>query len=127
MSLERKSPEHYITTTKTFSSQYGFNIIHWEVASGNGMLLQKFSWEYELINNVYVPKKVVEKHYDSNGEVALERDCTYIKNTLNQAIPLEKFEYTNLNLKEGDIFIDEILNKEYRYEVATQTLKPVEK
>ena len=125
VSMERKSPEHYIVTTKTFSSQYGFNIIQWEVNSGNGMSLQKFSWEYELLNNIYVPKKVVEKHYDSNGKVTLERNCTYIKNTLNQEIPPEKFEYTNLNLKEGDIFIDEILDEEYRYEAATQTLKPV--
>ena len=127
VSMERSDPNHYIIITKIFSSQYGFNMIYWGVTSGGGIPIQKFSWEYELINGVYLPKRVVEHHYGSNGEVALEKESTYVNNKLNQTIPPETFEYTNLKLKDGDIFIDEILNKEYRYKASTQTLQPVEK
>ncbi|MHC4426137.1 MAG: hypothetical protein ACYSYV_08580 [Planctomycetota bacterium] len=127
ISLERSNPNHYVIITKIFSSQCGFNMIYWEATSGGGMPLQEFTWQYQLVNDVYLPKRVVEKHYCSSGEVALEKDSTYINNKLNQEISSETFEYTNLNLKEGDIFIDEIKNKEYRYEAATKTLKPVAK
>jgi hypothetical protein len=127
VNLERSDPNHYLILTKIFSSQYGFNMIYWEATSGGGIPLQKFTWEYELINGVNLPKRVVEKHYALSGEVALEKESTYVNNKLNQKIPSETFEYTNLKLKEGDIFIDEILNKEYRYKASTQTLQPVEK
>ncbi|MBW8039062.1 MAG: hypothetical protein FVQ85_03585 [Planctomycetes bacterium] len=127
VSLERSDPNHYIIIAKIFSSQCGFNMIYWEVTTGGGIPLQKFTWEYELINGVFLPKRVVTKHYGSSGEVALEKESTYVNNKLNQTISPETFEYTNLKLKEGDIFIDEILNKEYRYKAATRTLEPVEK
>ena len=89
--------------------------------------MQKFTWEYELVNGAYLPKRVVKKHYGLDGEVALEKENTYVNNKLNQKIPSETFEYTNLKLKDRDIFIDEILNKEYRYKAATKTLEPVRK
>jgi hypothetical protein len=127
VSLERSDPNHYLIITKVFSSKYGFNMIYWEANSGGGVPIQKFTWEYELINGVYLPKRVIEKYYGSCGKVASEKDRTYINNKLNQVIPDETFEYTNLGLKDGDLFIDEILNKEYRYEADTKTLKPVEK
>jgi len=127
VSLERKDPNDYIIQTKIYSSQYGFNIIYWEVNTGGGEPVQQFSYEYELINGVYLPKRVITKHYGSERKLSLEKDSTYINNKINKKIPAEKFEYMNLNLKEGDIFIDEILNKEYRYKAATHTLKEVEK
>jgi hypothetical protein len=55
ISMERNSPENYIITTKIFSTQYGLNLIYWEVTSGTGRLLQAFSNEYDLINGVYLP------------------------------------------------------------------------
>lgn len=127
VNLERSSPDHYIIKSKVFSAHHGFNMIYWEVTSGGGIPLQKFTWEYELINGVYLPKRVVEKRYNSSGDVGLGKESTYINNKVNQEIPPETFEYTNLNLKDMDIFIDEILNKEYRYKAATRTLEPVEK
>lgn len=127
VSLERSDPNHYVIITKIFSSQCGFNMTYWEAATGSGMVFQKITWEYELINGVYLPKRVVQKDYRSNGEVGYEKGCTYTNSKLNQKIPSETFEYTNLKLKDGDIFIDEILKKEYRYNGATKTLKPVEK
>ena len=46
---------------------------------------------------------------------------------MNAPIPTETFKYSNLGLKDGDVFIDKILGKEFRYEVATKKLTPVEK
>ena len=127
VSMERSDPNHYIIITKIFSSQFGFNIIHWDVTTGGGIPLQKFTWEYESVNGVFLPKRVITKHYILSGEVALQKENTYVNNKLNQTISPETFEYTNLKLKEGEIFIDEILNKEYRYKEDTRTLQPVEK
>jgi hypothetical protein len=67
ISLERNDPNDYIITTKVFSSQYGFNMIYWRAVSGGGIPIQEFTWEYELIDDVYLPKRVVEKYYGSNG------------------------------------------------------------
>jgi len=124
---ERSKPEHYATITRIFSSQSGFNMIYFEFAAGNGTVLQTYTWEYESVNGVYLPKRMVAKFYGENGEVTSEYDHTYVKNVLNQKIPPDTFEYTNLNLKDGDIFIDKILNKEYRYKGDTRTLEPMKK
>ena len=127
VSLERSSPEHYIVLTKIFSSQYNLNMICWEATSGNGTPLQKYTWDYEVINGVYLPKRVTIKIYGLNGEVTDEYDSIYKNNKVNPKVLPEKFEYTNLGLKDGDIFVDEIMNKEYRFEAATKELKPIEK
>ncbi len=127
VNMERSKPEHYAILTMIFSSQCGFNMIYWEAATGSGMVFQKYTWEYELIDGVYLPKRTIIKLYGSKGEVTTEKDLTYTNNKVNQKIPTDTFEYTNLNLKEGDIFIDEILNKDYRYKAATKTLEPVGK
>lgn len=124
---EGSSPENYVILTQIHSSQYAFNIIYWEIRSGSDRLKQRYTWEYEFIDNVCLPKRVVKKDYDSSGRVASEKDCTYTNNKVNQVIPPETFEYTNLNLKDGDIFVDEILKKEYRYRTATKTLEPIDK
>jgi len=77
---------------------------------------------------VYVPKTI---HYmiflSSDGKIRFDSQITFTKSVLNAPIPTETFEYTNLGLKDGDIFLDEILDKEYRYEAATKKLIPVEK
>jgi hypothetical protein len=127
VNLERSKPEHYAILTMIFSSQCGFNMIYWEAATGSGMVFQRYNWEYELIDGVYLPKRMIIKLYGPMGEMTTEKDLTYANNNVNQEIPADTFEYTNLKLKDGDIFIDEILNKEYRYKADTRTLQPVEK
>ena len=125
VSLERDSPDDYAIITRVFSDEYGLNMKYWKVASGSGQILQEFSWEYELVNGVYLPKKVVEKHYGANGDVTREKNSTYINNEVNNEIPAKTFEYTNLHLKDGDIFEDKIANKKYRYKEATKNLEPL--
>lgn len=124
---EVNSPEDYVIFTKTYSSQYAFNIIYWEIKSGSGKLGQLYTWEYELVNNVYLPKRVIKKNYDSSGRTIIENNYAYTNNKVNQEISLGTFEPTNLNLKDGDILVDEVSKDEYKYEAATKTFKLSEK
>jgi len=127
VNLERSKPEHYAILTEVFSSQCGFNMIYFEAATGSGMVFQKYTWEYEFTNGVYLPKRVIVELYDSKGKLTDEYDSTYENNKVNQKIPPGIFEYTNLKLMEGDVFVDEILKKQYRYKEATKTLEPIDK
>jgi len=127
VNLERSDPNHYVILTKIFSSKCGFNMIYFEAATGSGMVFQEYTWEYELIGGIYLPKRVIVRLYGSKGKMTNEYDSTYKNNKVNQGISPETFEYQNLNLRDGDEFIDKILNKEYRYKAATRTLEPVEK
>jgi hypothetical protein len=127
ISLERSDPDHYVIKSKVFSSQCGFNMVSWKLTSGSGRLLQEFSWEYELVGGVYLPKKVVEKYYNVDGEISLAKNSVYSSHRLDQTIPSNTFEWTNLNLNDGDLFVDEIEGKRFHYERATRTLRPIEK
>lgn len=118
VNMERSKPEHYIILTKVFSSQCGFNTTYWESTTGDGKPIQKYTWEYEFTNGIYLPKKVIEKVYDPNGIVTSEYDSVYKNNKANQEIPLETFTYKNLGLKNGDKFVDKIAGKEYEFKDA---------
>ena len=123
-----KSPQTYAFLTMVFSGSKGFNIISHEIKEQHDKLFQKFTWDYELIDGVYLPTKTEKRNFDrQTGQLKYQEVFVYRNNKLNQPIPAETFEYTNLGLKEGDIFLDEILDKEYRYEAATKKLILVEK
>lgn len=113
ISMERSDPSHYVIRSKVFSSQYGLNMTAWKLTSGNGLLRQEFFWEYKLVDGIYLPKRTIERYYNSNGEIYLEKDSLYSKQVLNQVIPTGTFEFINLNLKDGDLYNDEIQNKKY--------------
>ena len=70
---------------------------------------------------------MIQTFKGENADIASGRECCFTNLQLNQDVPEETFSYTNLGLEEGDMFSDKIKNKEYRYEVATKQLKPVEK
>jgi hypothetical protein len=127
VNMERSKPQDYAILTKVFSSQCGFNMTSWQAADGSGRVFQKYTWEYQLVNGIYVPKRTVMQFYDPNGVMTTEHDFTYENNKVNQEIPPETFEISNLKLKEGDIFKDEIENKEYRYKASTKTFQPITK
>ncbi|MBW1792315.1 MAG: hypothetical protein JRJ14_08695 [Deltaproteobacteria bacterium] len=123
-----KSAQTYIFATMVFSGEKGFNIISYEIATQDGKLFQELCWEYKLVDGVYLSSKTGKKNYDyQTGQLSYQEEFVFRNHKLNQAIPPETFEYTNIGLKDGDVFIDKILNKEYRYEAATKKLKPVEK
>jgi hypothetical protein len=126
VNLERSDPNHYVLLTKIFSSKCGFNMTYFEAAAGSGTVFQKFTWEYELIDRVYLPKTLVQVYYDTTGQVSSQKNYTYVNNKLNGQIPSGTFEYTNLGLGDGDVFIDEITDKQYLFRAATQTLEPLD-
>jgi len=124
----KSDPENYLFKTRTFSSAKGFNVILEEVTRPNGKLFQKFTWDYVLIDGVYLPSKTTKQNFRlDNGKISFEKKCTFKNSQINHPIPAEKFTYKNLGLENGDKFIDKILDKEYRYEAATGTLEPFER
>lgn len=127
LDMERSKPEHYVIQTMIFSGKYGNNMIYWEAATGNGTVFQKYTWEYELVDSVYLPKRVTIKLYGPKGEVTREYDSIFVNNQVNKEIPPGTFEPTNLNLKDGDILVDKISKKEYKYEESTKTFELLEK
>lgn len=112
----RVSPEHYLFITMVFSSEKGFNIISLETTISDGQLFQKKTWDYGLVDGVYLPKKTTEQIFDrKSGDLSYETTYTYNNLKVNQPIPAETFTYKNLGLKNGDKFVDKILGKEYTY------------
>jgi hypothetical protein len=118
VNMERSKPEHYAIITMVFSSRDGFNMTYWDAATGSGAIFQKHTWEYGLVDGIYLPERRIIKIYDPNGIATDEYDFTYSNNKVNQEISPETFTYKNLKLRNGDKFIDQIAGKEYKYEDA---------
>jgi hypothetical protein len=125
INLERSSPEHYVITTKICSEKYGYNFTEWKIARGDGLLLTEYFWEYDLVDGIYLPKIYIEKQYNSTGEVIREKRSLFIRNTINQPIDPEIFGYKSLHLTNGDLFIDEMENKKFRYNESTSNLEEI--
>ena len=70
---------------------------------------------------------MVISRYDSKGEATNKYDYAYKNNKVNQEISPGTFEPTNLNLRDGDVLVDEMSKEEYIYEAATHTFKLSEK
>jgi len=100
----------------TFSEKAGYNIIDWEMKTVDGKLMWRKSMEYQKINGIYVPIKYTEDRYDFNSDFSLrEHEEGIFKNiVINDVISEETFTYKNLGLQDGDKFIDEIAEKEYK-------------
>lgn len=111
------SPEHYLFITMVFSSEKGFNIISLETTRSDGQLFQKKTWDYGLVDGVYLPIKTTEQNFrPDTGQLSYDKISTFKNLKINQPIPAETFTYKNLGLKNGDKFIDKILDKEYTYQ-----------
>ncbi len=117
------SPGEFVFTTLIFNSDKGFNITLSETRYA-GKLYQKATWEYEVINDVYLPAStMIQTFAGENAELLYERECIYTNGQLNQAIPEDTFSYKNLGLKNGDKFVDKILGKEYIFQDQNLILK----
>ena len=70
-----------------------------------------------MVNGVYVPSRTTEQNFErKNGELSYEAKYTFKNAKTNHPISQETFTYKNLGLKNGDKFIDKILDKEYTYQ-----------
>jgi len=111
------SPTDYLFMTMFFSGNKGFNITSVEETMSDGKLLHKRTWDYDLVNGVYVPSRTTEQIFErKNGELSYEAKYTFKNAKTNHPISQETFTYKNLGLKNGDKFIDKITNKEYTYQ-----------
>ena len=111
------SPEDYIFVTRIFSSAKGFNITSVEETMSDGKLFHKKTWDYDLVNGVYVPSRTTEQIFErKNGRLSYESKHTFKNQIVNKPIPEETFTYKNLGLKDGDKFIDKIAGKEFSYQ-----------
>jgi hypothetical protein len=100
-----------------FSGEKGFNITSLENTRSDGKLFQKMTWDYDLVDGVYLPNKTTKQDFTGeNANLKYKRECSFRDLKINHSIPPETFTYKNLGLQKGDKFIDEILNKEYTYE-----------
>lgn len=111
------SPIDYLFKTMVFSGNKGFNITSVEETMSDGKLLHTKTWDYDLVNGVYVPSRTTEQIFErKNGELSYEAKYTFKNQKINQSIPAETFTYKNLGLQNGDKFIDKISDREYTYQ-----------
>ena len=111
-----------------FSSEKGFNIISFSETSDNNKTFKKTTWEYDLVGGIYIPSQKIEMRFDEiTSTLKEETILTFSNQKVNEALSEDVFTYKNLGLKDGDIFIDKIDNKEYRYKATNKTLEPIEK
>jgi hypothetical protein len=106
----------FIYVNITLDSSIGFNMTRREITNKAGKTLQTLDITYEEIDHIYVPKIV---HFVIFGSTDLKKQydslITFKKSILNVPIPAEKFNYKKLGLKDGDMFIDKVTNKNYAY------------
>ena len=103
----------------TLDSSVGFNLTSRKVVDRTGKTLQTLDLTYEEINGLYLPKSVHFVTFSPSGQKLFDSQITFTKSILNMPIPEETFNYKNLGLKNGDKFIDKILDKEYTYQDQT--------
>lgn len=136
LSLEpsKLNPGNYLFKTRTFSSAKGFNVILEETTRTDGKLFQKLTWDYALVDGVYLPSKTTKQNFDwDSGGLTYETESVFRSLQLNHSIPAETFTYKNLGLKDDDPFVDKIESKEYKYKdkklvfVADVNEEPVKK
>jgi hypothetical protein len=113
------SPTDYLLMEMIFSGEKGFNIVSFETTDSDGRLFQKRTWDYSLVNGVYLPNKTIEQNFEhKNGNLVYEKKYIFRNSQINHSIPEKTFTYKNLGLKNGDKFVDKIENKEYTYQDA---------
>lgn len=111
------SPEQYLFITMIFSGEKGFNITSLETTRSDGKLFQKMTWDYDLVDGVYLPNKTTKQDFTGeNAKLTYDKNSFFKNSQINHPIPAEKFTYKNLGLENGDKFIDKTLGKDYTYQ-----------
>jgi len=109
----------HVYHTLICSSEAGFNVGSFLATYNNGKILENKTWDYGLIDGVYLPKRKTQQEFDYHtGDLANQNTINFIDQKVNNPISNEVFTYKNLGLKNGDKFIDKIENKKYKYQDA---------
>ena len=110
-------PKVYMSFTLVCSSDAGFNVVSYSETADYDKILEHKTWNYGLINGVYIPVKQTKQRFDYlTGDLDDQSTLTFIEQKVNEPIPAEVFTYKNLGLQNGDKFIDKTLGKEYTYQ-----------
>jgi len=65
-------------STMVFSSEKGFNVILFKVADINDRILQNATWDYELMEGIYLPKKTTQQNYTGkDGGLSYNRESSF--------------------------------------------------
>jgi hypothetical protein len=116
---DKSRPGDYLFVSSTFSSDKGFNIILKETTTNGDKLFQRHTWDYILIDGIYIPTKTTKQNYSlKTGSLVFEKTSVFKDVKINKPISREVFSYKNLGLKNGDKFVDKIEGKEYTYQDA---------
>lgn len=110
-----------------FSEDAGFNLVYSELTNVEGKVLQRVEWDYVRLGEIAVPQEMRRRNYMEDGKLWYEAKYVFSSQKVNGLVEPRIFTYENLELLDGDEIVDEIANRKFRYEAATQTLKPVEK
>jgi len=122
MPSRMRGDEEYLFHEMVFSGDNGFNVVSLETTyqnkkNANNVMFKREILEYKRFDKVYVPCHRLEQTFDiPSGKLNNERTITFKNQKVNRPIPEETFTYKNLGLKDGDKFIDKILDKEYTYQ-----------
>ncbi len=113
----RIAEERVVFNTMVFSENKGFNITLNEATDSNGKVFQKATWDYELVNEVYVLKEVSQKNYmNESGGLSFSKRIEFTNRRVNEPLSDKTFTYKDLQLNDGDKFINKITGKDYIYQ-----------
>jgi len=119
LSKDSTGAKVYVASTLVCSSEAGFNVVSFLTTYNNGKMLENKTWDYGLIDGVYLPVRQIKQGFDyQTGNLTYQNTISFIGQKVNNPISDEVFTYKNLGLQNGDKFIDKILNKEYTYQDA---------
>ena len=109
----------FVYINMILDNSIGYNVIRREALSKNNEMKNYLDIAYESIDRIFIPKTV---HYvtfsSSDLKKSFDSKITFTKSILNEPIPAQTFTYKNLSLVDGEVFVDEIAGKEYKYEDA---------
>jgi len=107
----------YMFTNMYFSSKAGYNMTKLQILGPDYKVYANMNCEYYILSGIYIPKRIETQQFNlGNGVVRHKEQYILINQQLNQSLDKNTFTYKNLGLKNGDQFIDKILQKEYTYQ-----------
>ncbi len=106
-----------------FSADAEFNLVSMELTDVQGNVGQRVEWDYAKLGDVVVPREMRRRNYTPGGEVSYEATYVFRNQKINHVLKPGTFTYKNMGLVDGDLVVDKILNKKFRYEATTQTFK----
>ncbi len=114
------------STIFVLDGEKGFNPTHFEHKNSKNIKVYEIIADFNEIDGIFVPCERRYIQYDvADGRFRQESKSTFSDVQVNVALPENTFTYKNLGLKDGDKFVDKILDKEYIYK--NEELIPVTK